>query len=236
MYTEDTSVAAPALPVSAPPAFGFPVATLPAARGVLAVVARPGDESGYLGAVLDAFRLAGAAVNVLALTSGGSSPDDDASCLLDLVRSLEFDLAASVLGVERRFVLDHGDEALLRLGVDELAGHVRRVVRECDADLLVTVDGRGTESAVPHAVTRAGRECDVPVLGWTLPCDVARSVRRASGLAVTGNRSIDVEIRVRRSTQRRAMRVHRSLVREDRVQLARLAIQGDREWLRWLAT
>jgi N-acetylglucosamine malate deacetylase 2 len=225
MYTEDTYVAMPTLPA---------LATLPAARGVLAVVARPGDESGYLGAVLDAFRVGGAAVNVLALTGGGSSLDGDASHLLDLVRSLEFDLAASALGAERRFVLDLGDTALLRLGVDELAGHVRRVVRECGADLLVTVDARGTECAVPLAVARAGRECGVPVLGWTLPSDVARSVRRASGLAVTGNRSIDVEIRVRRSTQRRAMRAHRSQQRGDRVQLARLAIQGDREWLRWL--
>lgn len=237
MYTDDTHVAAPSIAASRTcesPAFERPLAPLPAARGVLAVVARPGDESGYLGAVLDAFHLAGAAVNVLCLTNGGPSPDGDTAHLLGLIRSLEFDLAASALGARRRYLIDRPDTELPRLGVGELAGHVRRVVRECDADLLVTVDGRITESAVTHAVARAGRESGIPVLGWTLPCDVARSVRRAGGLAVTGDGSVDVETRVRRSTQRRAMLAHRSRAREDRVQLARLAIQGDWEWLRWL--
>src|SRR4051812_45767867 len=110
MYTEDALAAAPgARP--AVPAGESSRAVLPAARGVLAVVARPGDESGYLGAVLDAFHGRGAAVSVLALTSGESSPDGDVAHLLHLVRSMEFDLAAAALGADRRFVVDRPDTA-----------------------------------------------------------------------------------------------------------------------------
>jgi hypothetical protein len=48
--------------------------TLPKARSVLAVVARPGDEASYLGAVLDTFRAQGCTVSILAFTCGDASP------------------------------------------------------------------------------------------------------------------------------------------------------------------
>jgi hypothetical protein len=73
-------------------------------------------------------------------------------------------------------------------------------------------------------------------MGWTLPHAVARSVREATGLSVTGDaeRRIDFELRVRRTIQRYAMLAHWSQSRGDGTHLARLAVQGDREWLRWL--
>ena len=83
---------------------------------------------------------------------------------------------------------------------------------------------------------QAGRELDIPVLAWTLPHEVARHVRDATGLCVAGDAGlrIDFELSVRRTTQKYAMRAHYSQSRGAGTQLARLALQGDREWLRWL--
>ena len=65
---------------------------------------------------------------------------------------------------------------------------------------------------------------------------MARAVGRAGGLALTGGAygRIDVELRVVREPQRRGMDEHRSQSPGDAVHLARLAVQGDRELLRWL--
>lgn len=219
-----------------PPPRGRDRAALPTARSVLAVVARPGDEAYYLGAVLDSCRAQGSSISVLAFTRGEASPYNDSHERLDSVRPFEFDAAASVLRAEHRRLVDYPDGQLSRLPVERLAEHVIRMIREYDIDLLLTVDGRVTDRTAAYAACHAGRQCEVPVLGWTLPHDVARAVRKASGVTMTGDscRRIDLELRVRRKTQRYAMRAHDSQCRGDAAQLARLAIQGDREWLRWL--
>jgi N-acetylglucosamine malate deacetylase 2 len=218
-------------------ALGRPGTALPAARSVLAVVARPGDEACYLGAVLDAFRGRGSQVNVLAFSRGDSSPYNDSMERLGSIRPFEFDAAASALRAAHCLLADYPEAELRRLPIARLAERVIRMIREWDVDLLLTVDGRLGDRTAANVACRAGRELAVPVLGWTLPHEVARSVREATGLCVSGDadRRIDFELRVRRTVQRYAMRAHCSQVQGDSTQFARLTVQGDREWLRWLA-
>lgn len=210
--------------------------TLPKAKSVLAVVARPGDEASYLGAVIDTFRRGGSDVSVLAFTRGDASPYNDSMELLGSIRPFEFDAAASALRAAHCVLADYPEAELRRLPVARLAERVIRVIREWRVDLLLTVDGRLGDRTPACVACQAGRELDVPVLAWTLPHEVASSVREATGLSVTGDtgRRIDFELRVGRAAQRRAMRAHCSQSKGDGTQLARLALQGDREWLRWL--
>jgi N-acetylglucosamine malate deacetylase 2 len=209
---------------------------LPPAKSVLAVVARPGDEACYLGAVLDAFRREGSQVSVLAISRGEASPYNDSMERLVSIRPFELDASASALRAAHCMLADFPEGELRRLPVSRLAERVIRMIHEWDADLLLTVDGRLGDRIAACVACCAGRELAVPVLGWTLPHEVARDVREATGLPVTGDADlrIDFELRVRRVAQHYAMRAHGSQSGGDGMQLARLAIQGDREWLRWL--
>lgn len=213
-----------------------PRTVLPAAKSVLAVVARPGDEACYLGAVLEIFGRQGSELGVLAFTRGDASPYDESLQRLESIRLLELGAAASALRATHRIVVDYLESDLRRLPIERLAEHVARMIREWDVDLIVTVDGRLADRAAAAAACHAGREHDVPVLAWTLPHEIARLVMNAGGLMVTGDaeRRIDFELRVHRKVQRSAMRAQRSRRRGDGAQLARLSVQGDREWLRWL--
>jgi N-acetylglucosamine malate deacetylase 2 len=209
---------------------------LPDAKSVLAVVARPGDEACYLGAVLDAFRRGGSQVSVLAISRGDASPYNDSMEPLASIRPFELDAAASALRASHCLLADYPEVELRRLPVARLAERVIRMIHEWDVDLLLTVDGRLGDRIAACVACHAGRELAIPVLGWTLPHDVAKAVREATGLSVTGDADlrIEFELRVDRYTQRCAMSAHCSQVRGSGMQLARLAIQGDREWLRWL--
>jgi LmbE family N-acetylglucosaminyl deacetylase len=210
--------------------------SLPEARSVLAVVARPGDEACYLGAVLDEFGAHGSTVSILALTCGDDSPYNASMEPLTAIRPFEFDAAASALRAKHCRLADYPEAELRQLPVARLAEIVTRMIHEWDVDLLLTVDGRLGDRTAARTSCHAGREHDIPVLAWTLPHDVARYVREATGLAVTGDalRRIDFELRVCRDAQRYAMRAHHSQHRGDCIHMARLEVQGDREWLRWL--
>ncbi len=209
---------------------------LPSADSVLAVVARPGDESCYLGAVLETFGRQGCELGVLAFTRGDESPYNDSMQMLDSIRLFEFEAAASVLRASHRQVVDYREAELCRLPIERLAEHVNRRIREWCVDLVLTVDGRLIDRTAADAACRAAREHGVPVLAWTLPHDVAQSVTDASGLTMTGDceERIDFELQVGRRVQISAMRAHQSQCGGDAQQLARLSVQGDREWLRWL--
>src|SRR3954467_1320020 len=183
---------------------------LPEARSVLAVVARPGDEACYLGAVLDAFRGCGSQVSVLAISRGEESPYNDSMERLGLIRPFELDAAASALRAAHCVLADYPEAELRRLPIAQLAERVIRGVRERSVDLLLTVDGRVDDRIAACVTCQAGRELDVPVLAWTLPHDVARTVRQTTGLSVAGDAGprIDFELHVRRTAQKHAMRAH----------------------------
>lgn len=210
--------------------------TLPEARSVLAVVARPGDEACYLGAVLDAFRGGGSQVSVLAFSRGEESPYNDSMERLGSIRPFELDAAASALRAAHCLLADYPEAELRRLPIAQLAERLIRTIHEWAIDLLLTVDGRLGDRTAACVTCQAGREAAIPVLGWTLPHETAKAVREATGLSVTGDAGtrIDFELRVRRTVQRYAMSAHGSQSGGCGTQLARLEIQGDREWLRWL--
>jgi hypothetical protein len=76
-------------------------APLPPAGNVLAVTARPGQESADLGGLLYAFRRTGASLALLCLTRGEASPLNSTSARLEAIRPWELQLAASILGISR---------------------------------------------------------------------------------------------------------------------------------------
>jgi hypothetical protein len=74
------------------------------------------------------------------------------------------------------------------------------------------------------------------VLAWTLPHDVASAVHHVGGPAIGGDSAtrIDITVHVDRRVQWQATHTHRSQAGGDGPEKARLALQADREWLRWL--
>jgi N-acetylglucosamine malate deacetylase 2 len=209
---------------------------LPPARSVLAVVGRPGDEAYYLGAVLDAFRAGGTKVSALVFTSGKAPPRGGSFGPAASARPFEFEVASFVLRVTHRLMIDYPDGGLDRVPVDERERRVVDMIRQSSADLLLTADPGAVDPLVVEAVCTAGRATGVPVLAWTLPADVAAEVRAAGGLGVPDDpvHDPDFELRIARRVQRRAMRAHRSQAEVEHAQIARLDVQGDREWLHWL--
>src|ERR1700722_2651698 len=73
--------------------------SLPRAVSVLAVTARPGQETADLGGLLCAFGLAGARLSLLCLTRGEAAGQNSGSARLEAIRPWETQLAASVLGI-----------------------------------------------------------------------------------------------------------------------------------------
>ena len=68
---------------------------LPRAGHVLAVTARPGQESADLGRLLYAFRCRGASLALLSLTCGEASPLNSTGERLEVIRPRELRVAAS---------------------------------------------------------------------------------------------------------------------------------------------
>src|ERR1700727_1768894 len=77
----------------------FTLDSLPRAVSVLAVTARPGQESADLGGVLYAFRRAGASLSLLTLTRGEAAGHNSGTTRLEAIRPWETQLAASILGI-----------------------------------------------------------------------------------------------------------------------------------------
>ena len=75
------------------------VAPLPSAARVLAVTARPGQESADLGGLVYAFRRSGASLSLLCLTRGESAGGSSGSAKAEAVRPWEVQTAASILKI-----------------------------------------------------------------------------------------------------------------------------------------
>jgi LmbE family N-acetylglucosaminyl deacetylase len=175
----------PGAPTSAPlPGSGAPLSAgaqapgaapgaLPAATGVLAVIARPGQESAELGAVLSAFRLRGVGLTVLCLTHGEGSEVNSSCERLEVIRPWELQVAAGLLGVSSVTVADYPDGRLGHIPPASLAEHIRRAVRRSGADLLLVVDPAVAADpdivAVTQASCLAARQDGLAVLARTVP-------------------------------------------------------------------
>ena len=214
---------------------------LPGWKSVLAVVAHPDDESFGLGAVLDAFVRAGAAVEVLCLTHGEASTLHGAPGDLASLRGAELSAAAAALGVTSAVLHDHPDGALGDLCRTRLATEVVAVAESSGAHGLVVFDSSGVTGHPDHvaassAALLAAETLNLPVLGWTLPEGVAAQLNQEQGTSFTGHSpgDVDLVVTVDRVRQRVACQAHVSQALPSSVLWRRLELLGDTEGLRWL--
>ncbi len=200
---------------------------LPAASSLLAVVARPGQESVELGGLLHAYRCLGTRLALLCLTRGEASPFNSSLERLETLRPWELQVAAGLLGVSSVAVADYPDGGLCGCPAEELTELVRREVRRQAPEVLLVVDpvaGSPDDAAVAVAARCAAQLDDLPVLARCLPESIG------GWLADLGPRAAAA-----RAVQRSAAAAHASqseaLPRVQRL----LGLLDGRERLRWLA-
>jgi LmbE family N-acetylglucosaminyl deacetylase len=214
---------------------------LPGWARALVVVAHPDDESFGLGAVIDRLTAVGAAVHVMCYTHGGASTLNQTRVDLHHARETELRRAAAELGAAGVALLDYPDGGLAGAPAAELAGHVAAAAARAGVSGLLVFDDTGVTGHPDHraatgAAVLAGRQAGLPVLGWTLPAAVAARLSADTGQHFAGQPPdrIDLCVRVSRRRQRRAALLHASQISPGAVLWRRLALLGDREYLRWL--
>jgi LmbE family N-acetylglucosaminyl deacetylase len=146
--------------------------SLPRAVSVLAVTARPGQESADLGGLLFAFRRAGASLSLLCLTRGEASAQNSAAGRLEAVRPWELQLAAAVLGIGEVAVANCRDGELHRYPAAELTDRIHHAIRQQSADVLLVIapeTGDRGDTAVARAATAAAARAGIPVVARTRP-------------------------------------------------------------------
>ncbi len=204
-----------------------PARALPGARNVLAVIARPGQESAELGAMLHTFRRGGARLTLLCLTRGEASPLNSTCERLETIRPFELHVAAGLLGVSSVMVADYPDGGLRRAPVPELTERVRRAIRWQAPDLLLVVDpaaaGDPEDACAAKAACLAAEPAGLPVL--------ARSLPGAPGGWVI---ELGADAAAARAIQRCAAGAHVSQSAAGAQVLRRLDLLGLQERLRWL--
>lgn len=150
----------------------LPAGPLPGARTVLAVTARPGEESTDLGLLLYAFRRHGACLALLSLTRGEASALNSTCQRLETIRPWELLTAAGLLGVSSVSVADYPDGGLANHPITNLTEQVCRAIREQEPDLMLVSDpaeGDADDAAMARAVCRAAGQAGVPVLARMRP-------------------------------------------------------------------
>jgi LmbE family N-acetylglucosaminyl deacetylase len=208
---------------------------------VLAVVAHPDDETFGLGAIVDGWTAASAAVHILCYTHGEASTLNESGADLDRERAGELRQASTELGAATVALLDYPDGDLGAVPLDVLADHVTRLAARHRPEGLLVFDDTGITGHPDHqAATRAALHAAsavaLPVLAWTLPAAVASRLHAETGQAFAGQPAdrIDLCIRVDRARQRRAALMHASQISPGAVLWRRLQLQGSCEHLRWL--
>jgi LmbE family N-acetylglucosaminyl deacetylase len=199
---------------------------LPAAATVLAVTARPGQESAELGGSLLAFRQAGARLSLLCLTRGEAAAPNSGTGRLEAVRPWEVQLAASILGVRDVGVANYRDGGLHRYRTADLTERIGRAIGQYEPDLLLVIApeaGDSGDGAVARAATAAAERAGLPVVGRTRP-----GVRGAWTVSLGDNAEIT------RAVQHSAVAAHASQSQLLPTVLERLDLLEDVETLRWL--
>jgi N-acetylglucosamine malate deacetylase 2 len=200
--------------------------SLPRAFSVLAVTARPGQESADLGGLLYAFRRAGASLGLLCLTRGEAAGQNSGSARLEAVRPWETQLAASILGIREVAVAGYRDGVLQEYPSAELAERIGRAIRERSADMVLVVApeaGDCADAAVAVASITAAAAAGVPAVGYT---------RLDARGAWTVDLGVDAE--TARAIQKSAAAAHASQSEALPALLRRLDLLGSGETLRWL--
>src|ERR1700748_322553 len=83
--------------------------SFPGAACVLAVTARPGQESADLGGLVYAFRRSGASLSLLCLTRGEAAAWNSGTERLEAARPWEVQMAASILGIGQVAIASYRD-------------------------------------------------------------------------------------------------------------------------------
>jgi N-acetylglucosamine malate deacetylase 2 len=204
-----------------------PARALPRARNVLAVIARPGQESAGLGALLYAFRRRGARLALLCLTRGEASPLNSTCERLETRRTWELQVAAGLLGISSVTVSDYPDGGLSLSPVQVVTERIRRVIREYVPDLLLVVDpaaaGDPDDAQVAKAACLAAESTGLPVLARALP-------GARTGWVI----ELGADASAARAIQRCAAAAHVSQSAAGPQVRRRLDLLGSREPLRWL--
>jgi N-acetylglucosamine malate deacetylase 2 len=195
---------------------------LPRAGTVLVVTARPGPESSDLGGLLYAFRRAGTSLGLLCLTRGEASPINATCARLEAVRPWELQLAASVLGISWVAVASYPDGGLRGQPAAELAGRVRRAIRQQAADLLLVPDPAAGDPD-DTAASAAARQAGLPVVARTWP--------DACGAWMI---DLGADASTARAIQKAAAAAHKSQSPALPQLTRRLDLLDGREYLRWL--
>ncbi len=214
---------------------------LPPWQRVLAVVAHPDDETFALGALLDAFAVRGAAVSVLCLTHGEASTVHGVAGDLSVLRAAELAAAGKALGLGEVVLLDHRDGHLSDIAPRALAAEVLASLDTFAVEGVLVFDPSGVTAHDDHraataaAMTAAGMRA-LPVIGWTIPREVAEQLNAEFGAGFVGHDSqeIDLTVAVDRDRQRVAALAHASQAIPSSLLWRRLELLGDVESVRWL--
>jgi N-acetylglucosamine malate deacetylase 2 len=200
---------------------------LPSARRVVAVTARPGQESADLGALLYAFSRRGARVALLCLTRGEASPLNATCEPLEAVRPYELQVAAGLLGISSVRVSDYPDGGLRLAPLPALAARVRSMIREHAPDLLLVVDpaasGDADDARVAKAACLAAESAGLLVAARTAP-----------GARGSWPLELGADATVGRAIQLSAVAAHTSQSAGLARLRQRLDLQTGPERLRWL--
>ena len=206
----------------------FIVDSLPSVARVLAVTARPGQESADLGGVLYAFRRSGASLSLLCLTRGEAATRNSGTARLEAARPWEVQLAASILGVRQVAVANYRDGRLHRYPMSDLTGRIQQAVSEYSADLLLVVapeTGDIGDAAVARAATAAALQEGVPVAARTRP-----------GVSGAWMLDLGAGAEAARAIQKSAAAAHASQSEALPELIGRLDQLGRVETLRWLVS
>lgn len=216
---------------------------LPDWRRVLAVVAHPDDESFGLGAVLTAFTAGGAATAVLCFTHGEASTLHGVDGDLHRIRREELAAASALLGVTHTVLRGYPDGELSATCRSRLVGDILDIAHELTPDGLLVFDpssvtGHPDHAAASTAALAAADLLELPILGWTLPANVAAALNNECGTAFSGHDRADIDyvIPVDRDRQRAAAAAHASQALPTSVLWQRLARLGGYEHLRRLTS
>jgi LmbE family N-acetylglucosaminyl deacetylase len=206
----------------------FTLDSLPGAVRVLAVTARPGQESADLGGLLYVFRRSRASLSLLCLTLGETAAQGSGFTRLEAERPREIQMAASILGIRQVSIASYRDGRLHHFRISELAGRIQHAISKYATELVLVVapeTGDIGDAAVARAATVAALQAGVPLAGRTRP-------------GVLGARILDLgaEAEVARAIQKSAAAAHTSQSEALPGVISRLDQLGNVEALRWLVS
>jgi LmbE family N-acetylglucosaminyl deacetylase len=206
----------------------FTLDSLPSAVRVLAVTARPRQESADLGGPLYAFRRSGASLSLLCLTLGETHAQTSGVTRLEAARPWEVQMAALILGIHQVSVASYRDGRLHRYRTSELTGRIQRAISEYSADLVLVVapeTGDIGDAAVARAATAAALQAGVPL--------AARTRAGVSGAWVV---DLGSDAEIARAIQKSAAAAHATQSEALPELISRLDQLGGTETLRWLVS